>query len=224
MDALLMTDQLSREHLLTTLTERLRTRVIMSGSRMSPELSYGRHRGPVPANSRVAAVLVALYQHPQLGWTIPLTKRPDHLEHHPGQICFPGGRVEAGEDLETAAFREFVEELGCEPHAPMVLGQLTSLYVYASRNHVHPIVCVMECPKHFWRPDPNEVAEVIELPIQRLLDPAARIRVKKTRQLGQSKDPKCQFSFIAPAFEHDGDEIWGATAMLLDELATVLQA
>ena len=78
-------------------------------------LSYGRHRGPARVASRLAAVAVMLYQEPNGEWTIPLTLRPASLQHHGGQVCLPGGRVEPDEEVYAAAVREFEEELGIPP-------------------------------------------------------------------------------------------------------------
>ena len=72
-------------------------------------LCYGRHRGPIFASTRQAAVLILLVQSPE-GWQIPMTIRPAGMQQHAGQVCFPGGALEAGEDVEDAA-KEAFEEL-----------------------------------------------------------------------------------------------------------------
>jgi len=159
---------------------------------MAPQLAYGRHRGPVPKQVRQAAVLVAMFQHPELGWVVPLTIRPKHLEHHPGQICFPGGGVEQDEDHESAARREFTEELGVPTIDAIVVGELSRIYVYASRHCVTPVVCLMPQPTPSWIPDPSEVADVIEFPLRSLRQPesqvvirkSARVELKRPRDLG----------------------------------------
>ena len=132
-------------------------------SKMSPALSYGRHRGPYPFDSRHAAVLIAIYKAENGCWTIPLTRRPRSLKHHGGQICLPGGRLEPGESPKEAALREFEEELGVRPQQVVDCGELDTQYVYNSNNRVHPVVAMIDAPERPWRPDPVEVDEVIPL-------------------------------------------------------------
>ena len=213
--------------------------------RLVPELSYGRHRGPARPQSRIAAVAVTLYHCPKQGWVIPLTLRPLSLQHHAGQICLPGGRVEAGETMFEAAFREFREELGVDPEVTTFCGQLSPQYVYASDNLVHPVVALIEHPGP-WNPDPVEVAQVITLPLGQLekmvpepssqnadgsfsrkvrKSPDAKRRgseVIKQRAVMADSGEVDQLRFRAPSFSHQDHQIWGATALILDQLARVL--
>ena len=213
--------------------------------RLVPELSYGRHRGPARPQSRIAAVAVALYQCPDQGWVIPLTLRPLFLQHHAGQICLPGGRVEVGETIFEAAFREFREELGVDAKVTAFCGQLSPQYVYASDNLVHPVVALIEHPGT-WNPDPLEVAQVITLPLSRLEAMVPELSEKNTEgsfsgKVSKSLDPKYrgsqitkqrrvmaktrevdQLRFRVPAIMHKDHQIWGATALILDQLAQVL--
>ena len=213
--------------------------------RLVPELSYGRHRGPARPQSRIAAVAVTLYHCPTQGWVIPLTLRPLNLQHHAGQICLPGGRVEAGETMFEAAFREFREELGVDPEVTTFCGQLSPQYVYASDNLVHPVVAVIEHPGA-WDPDPVEVAQVITLPLARLETMVPELSSQNAdgsfpRKVSKSFGSKCrgsqvikhrgvmadtgevdQLRFRAPALIHQDHQIWGATALILDQLARVL--
>ena len=219
------------------------TRTKLRRSHMAPTLAYGRHRGPISAKVRHAAVLAALYLHPDLGWVVPLTLRPKHLEHHPGQICFPGGGVERGEDHVTAAIREFTEELGVPIQQTPILGELSTTYVYASRHQVRPFVCVMKCPEADWVPDPKEVEEVIEFPLRVLRSPESKSEIRNStvvqkvpvKETGFGGDPYCtllgngikemhekQLTFHAPCYFYSVHCIWGATAMILDELSVVL--
>ncbi len=213
--------------------------------RLVPELSYGRHRGPARPQSRIAAVAVTLYHCPNQGWVIPLTLRPLNLQHHAGQICLPGGRVEAGETMFEAAFREFREELGVDPEVTTFCGQLSPQYVYASDNLVHPVVALIEHPGP-WNPDPVEVAQVITLPLTQLETMVPEPSSQNAdgvfaRKVSKSRDAKCrgsqvikqrgvmadtgevdQLRFRAPALTHQDHQIWGATALILDQLARVL--
>ncbi len=193
---------------------------------MTPQLAYGRHRGPARMNSRQAAVAVGLYFDPDEGWIVPLTRRPHALRHHGGQICFPGGRIEAGETPTAAALREFEEELGIAADVVEICGELPMQYVYASDNEVTPVVCVLRKPSRPWQPDPAEVDEVIHLPLQ---IPCQRSSVGSfwhQRCVQAARDPQidvAEFRFSAPAFEYQSLRIWGATAVILDQLAQCLQ-
>lgn len=188
---------------------------------MTPSLAYGRHRGPSSAGARRAAVAVALYEGAD-GWTIPLTLRPTALQHHGGQVCLPGGRVERGEQVREAALREFEEELGIRPRVMVDAGWLSTQYVYASDNLVHPLVFTIEPPDRGWKPDPIEVAEVIPLPLAAIADPKCRVKLTRERSVRRAGRVVGQLSFRAAAIRHEGHEIWGATAMILEELARIL--
>ncbi len=224
---------------------RLRDGTPLPRPRLVPELAYGRHRGPALPQSRIAAVAVTLYHCSTQGWVIPLTLRPLNLQHHAGQICLPGGRVEAGETIFEAAFREFREELGVDAKVITFCGQLSPQYVYASDNLVHPVVALIEHPGG-WNPDPVEVAEVITLPLSRLETMVSEFFSLNTQggfsgKVSKSLDAKYsgsqvikqhgvmsktgevdQLRFRAPALNHQDHQIWGATALILDQLARVL--
>jgi 8-oxo-dGTP pyrophosphatase MutT (NUDIX family) len=216
-------ESISPDELATRLTTRLSDSRVLPKPRMSPELSYGRHRGPAPAQSRVAAVAVALYFDPESGWTLPLTLRPSTLQHHGGQVCLPGGRLEPGENPLQAALREFEEELGVAPGLIADCGELSRQYVYASGNLVHPVVTIIEPPGHSWVPDPSEVDEVIPLPVAALLDPRRRQQLTKRRVVRVKTKEVDRLVFRADAFQYDRHMVWGATALILDQLAQILQ-
>jgi 8-oxo-dGTP pyrophosphatase MutT (NUDIX family) len=195
---------------------------LLPRSTVAPSLSYGRHRGPASLSSRVAAVALTLFQDDQRQWMIPLTLRPRCLQHHGGQVCLPGGRVEPQEDLYNAALREFEEELGIEPRVIRRCGELSRQYVYASDNLVHPIVLVIEPPQQPWRPDPTEVEQVIVLPLAELLDRGCRGEMLREYQVRSGDQVLDTLAFRAAAFVHRGHKIWGATAMILDQLVQLL--
>ncbi len=212
---------------LTDRLAQLRTRSARHGLQwnMTPPLAYGRHRGPARLNSRRAAVAVGLYLDPEAGWILPLTRRPRTLRHHGGQICFPGGRIEAGETPTQAALREFSEELGIPADVVEICGELPVQYVYASDNEVTPIVCVLRKPSGPWQPDPGEVDEVIHLPLQVPCQQSPVASIWYQRCVQAAADPEtlvAHFRFRAPAFEYRSRRIWGATAVILDQLAQCL--
>jgi 8-oxo-dGTP pyrophosphatase MutT (NUDIX family) len=193
---------------------------------MTPELAYGRHRGPSKRNSRQAAVAVALFYDPDHGFLLPLTRRPNTLRHHGGQICFPGGRIELGETPVQAALREFEEELGLSPDLLKICGQLPKQYVYASDNEVTPVVCMLRKPESDWIPDPGEVDEVIHLPLAAILEDADVMTIWQQRAVRSAIQPQrelAQVRFQVPAFTFRDQRIWGATAVILDQLAQCLR-
>lgn len=216
---------------------------------MTPELAYGRHRGPAGIRSRQAAVAVVLLHDNERGWTIPLTRRPTTLRHHGGQICFPGGRIEPNESAEQAALREFEEELGVGLGPLQACGRLPQQYVYASDNEVTPFVFVAPRPDVPWSPDPVEVDEVLEMPLSALVDNPVIQPVSQNRELRApitsgspatdlSHETSCgltspsegegvdkiasRFQFHAPAYSFSEYFIWGATAVILNHLAQCL--
>lgn len=136
-----------------------------------------------------------------------LTKRHDDLNSHAGQISFPGGRREEGETLEATALREAHEEVGVEPAALTILGELTSLYILPSDYEVHPFVAWHDGQPTFTR-QADEVDEILEVPIAHLLDPA-----------NQYEEPWeiRGYQLIVPYYLVGKHKVWGATAMMLSE-------
>lgn len=206
------------------LSRQLAANLALPRSRGAPSLSYGRHRGPAPSSARVAAVAVTLFQDAGGEWIIPLTLRPRSLQHHGGQICLPGGRVEAGEDVFSAAMREFEEELGVPPQVVRRCGELSSLYVYASHNLVHPVVAVIDRPATPWQPDPIEVEQVIPVPLGALLEDTHRAELVRRRSVRRGGQLVGKMTFRATAIQYDGQFIWGATALILEQLAQILRS
>jgi 8-oxo-dGTP pyrophosphatase MutT (NUDIX family) len=183
-----------------------------SHRRLAPELAYGRHRGPAPKYAYHAAVLVALWLDHDNQWIIPLTLRPKHMADHGGQISLPGGRSDPGETTWRTASRELGEELGCSIDYLQPVGNLSPIYVYASRHIVKPMIGAFT-QKPAFRPNPEEVAELIDLPVQDLLSDDA---------IGIGVMQKGAAQLEAPGFRIQGHFVWGATAMVLAELRTLL--
>jgi len=189
---------------------------------LAPSLAYGRHRGPAPETARRAAVAIAILKRADGSAFIPLTLRPKSLKHHGGQISLPGGKVELGESDLQAAMREFHEELGIAIHEPSCCGSLPPVYVYASDNLVSPIVITAAAPSLPWEPDLLEVDRVIELPIEVLGMRRSRVRITRRRAIQREHQTVDEYKFTSPAFRFEDHRIWGATAMLLGELAGLL--
>jgi 8-oxo-dGTP pyrophosphatase MutT (NUDIX family) len=152
---------------------------------------------------RPAAVLLPLYDREGEA-TVLLTRRTEHLRHHRGEIAFPGGRRHPGDtDLQATALRETKEEMGIRPADVTVLGRLDDC-VSVHGYHVVPFVGTFPWPYPF-RPDPSEIAEVIEVPLAALRDPA-RWHTEDWRHRGRLQP--VHFCTI------DRHVIWGLTAAI----------
>lgn len=180
---------------------------------MSPRPRRGWRPGSLPDDCRPAAALLLLY--PRRGEVhLLLTQRHADLPAHAGQVSLPGGAVEPGEPLATAALREAHEEVGLDPELVTLLGQLTPLHIPASGFHLHPFVGVAE---HLGELAPSdvEVARVLEVPLEELV--TGRHLHVETRELrGRPVE--------VPFFGVEDLKLWGATAMVLAELLSVLGA
>lgn len=179
----------------------------------APELAYGRHQGPQPADARPAAVLALFYPRDQI-WNLVLTLRSDHLPDHPGQVSFPGGALKTGESAEQGALRELNEELGVATDRVELVGRLSPIYVFNSNFGVQPIVGMLDESPVF-RSNASEVAEVIEVPLSALL---------KWVPENMQWILQPSVSFIAPAVSWQQRKVWGATLLILGELIEVLRA
>lgn len=191
-------------------------------SQFAPELAYGRHQGPPGFQARPASVAVLLY--PSAGeWMLPLTLRPPHLSSHGGQVSLPGGACERGESAITAAQRELQEELGVGPESTRIVGRLSDVYVFVSDFLVTPIVMSVEF-RPDWRLDPDEVAELIEVPLSDLTNPASYGDHILRHAVGDAADPAgSAVEFRAPHIVCGRHLVWGATTVILGELISNLQ-
>jgi 8-oxo-dGTP pyrophosphatase MutT (NUDIX family) len=176
----------------------------------SPQRS-GWRAGHFPTDSRTAAGLLLLYPRDR-DVAVPLTIRASGLARHAGQISLPGGATDPGETLSEAALREASEEIGVDPSAVRVLGELTPVHVLVSGFTLHPVVGVTDR-----RPDfvaaPGEVDEILEVSLDDLRD-ASRIRRGTRTREGVAVE--------YPYFDLLGHQVWGATAMILGEFICLL--
>lgn len=174
-----------------------------------------RPRRPWPeirdAGPRTAAALVLLYSRDGRPHVV-LTLRAGLLSQHGGQVSFPGGAIEPGEAIASAALREAAEEIGIDPSVVRIVGPLTPLHIPVSGFIVHPIVGVMDDTPVFHHAA-SEVECVLEVPFEVLLDPGRLHRTTRTRG---------DVLVDVPYFDIDGHQVWGATAMMLAELLTVI--
>jgi 8-oxo-dGTP pyrophosphatase MutT (NUDIX family) len=162
-----------------------------------------------------SAVMIMLYQKEAVKeWYLPVIQRPEYDGIHSGQISFPGGKKElADKTLIATALRETEEEIGISGSTIRVLGSLTSLHIEASNHSVLPVVGFFNKKPTFF-PDNKEVLEVIELPLSSLLD---SVNIKKRNIKIRNVE------LTVPYFDIDKRFIWGATAMILSELITLIK-
>ena len=159
-----------------------------------------------PAQLRPAAVLIAVTDRAEPG--ILLTQRPDTMAAHPGQVAFPGGKIEPGEDPIAAALREADEELSIAPEAVRVIGQ-TQSFVTGSGFQLTPVLGLVP-PDLTIRPDPREVASWFEVPLRYALD--QRNHVART---GLFRGISRSYTEII----WNDYRIWGITAGILANLS-----
>jgi len=163
---------------------------------------------PAPGD-RLAAVLAALVG-PE--YSLVFIRRPEFMSRHAGQISFPGGLLEDQDaSLADAALRETREELGIEPAAIEVLGSLPPVHTVVSATLVVPFVGLLATPP-IYRPQPNEVEEVFEVPIAQLEE------VERFEEMERGG-----MRFMTYRYEVDGRTIWGATAQMLHHLLEIVR-
>ena len=206
---------LTRESLVRALANgygRERRSDILTARRLAAQQGVDINLVGQPAPLTKAAVLVPLVAHED-GLTVLLTQRTAHLIHHGGQISFPGGRMEPEDpDPEAAALRETEEEIGLPASEIDVIGRLDD-YVTVTGFHITPIVGLLHPPLTF-SPDEFEVAEIFEVPLSFIMDPANHQRDSRMLPSGEKR-----YFYALPYGER---YIWGATAGMLVNLYEVL--
>jgi 8-oxo-dGTP pyrophosphatase MutT (NUDIX family) len=167
----------------------------------------GVEAGP---SHRRAGVLVPLFVRDRTLWIV-FTRRTETVEHHRGQISFPGGAEEPDDDdLSRTALRETEEELGVRASDVVLLGRLSPM-VTVTDFYVEPYVAALPQP-YVFTPAESEIAEVVEVPVAALRDPA----IKETRFLPGRDEPVL-------FYRYGNHVIWGATARMLAELLEALE-
>lgn len=171
--------------------------------------------GLLPPEVRIAeaAVLVGLVPRPDTGTQVLLTRRTDALRHHGGQVSFPGGRVERDDaGVLGAALRESHEEIALDQRQVAPLGFLDP-FLTVSGFRVTPVVAAID-PDYVPRPDPGEVAEVFEVPLEFLMSAAHLHQVEM--EFGGRRRSVLEYDW-------PGQRIWGATAAILYNLRRRLE-
>ena len=177
--------------------------------KMAPQLRLENRHGYY----QNAAVMILLYIRTG-SWHTVLMKRPEYAGAHSNQISLPGGKSEESDaNLQETALREIREEIGIDDKRIRILGNLSRLHIPVSGIEVLPVVGYYPEEPDF-QPDPSEVAYLIEVPLEDLLNP--RNTREKIRTL------MCKLVKV-PYFEIGDEQVWGATAMILSEFLEVIR-
>lgn len=164
---------------------------------------------------RKSAVSVILYEEANTLHFV-LIQRPVYEGTHGGQISFPGGKLEETDsDLEHTARRETQEEIGIQLTKNQLLGSLSTVFIPVSQFIVQPFVYFLE-EKPIFIPDQREVAEIIHPPLIHLLDSAS----KQTKSMDVASGVRMK---NVPYFQLSNKTVWGATALILNELKWLLK-
>ena len=184
-------------------------------ARLAPQPRRQWPAGFNPARVRNAAGLLLVYPDATSAAAhLVLTVRSDMVQRHRGQVSLPGGVVEPGETFEQAALREAHEEIALPVDADIrLLGALTPLDIPISGFRLHAIVAATPVRPPLV-PSDGEVARILDVRIDDLLDPARLVHMARDRDGLPAS--------VVPTFQIGGAEIWGATAMILSEFLSLL--
>lgn len=163
---------------------------------------------------KVAAVMMLFYPKEDLTHLV-LIVRNTYKGVHSAQVAFPGGKYEDEDVVFTnTALRETHEEVGVHPDKMQIIKPFTPMYIPPSNFMVHPFlgICTEEI---LFIPEPSEVAAIIELPLSVFLSEDIVVETNLTTSYANN--------IKVPAFDIDGNIVWGATAMMLSELKEVLK-
>ena len=160
----------------------------------------------VQGGRQESAVLVPLFADADGAAHVVFTERRHDLRRHPGEISFPGGRRDPGEELIETALREAHEEIGLPPGVVQVVGALEPVGTYVTNYAIYPFVGVIE-PGFEWVIGEAEVAQVLELPLAALVAGAGERRMKRRG-----------ITFRTHTYEVGSHMIWGATARIVADL------
>lgn len=205
---------------LIPLSEKLSTRLVqalpgsaahepMRANPVGPIKPKFEHKVPPKPGS----VLILLYKD-EGKIKFPLIKRPEYPGAHSGQISLPGGKAEPGENYIQTALREGEEEIGIHSAQLNVVGRLSEFFVIPSNYLIVPVVAYTTTKPKFI-PQESEVVKILEGNIDELLQEDAI----QTKEILAAK----KYPMLAPHFLIEGEIVWGATAMMLNEFRMVVR-
>jgi 8-oxo-dGTP pyrophosphatase MutT (NUDIX family) len=174
-----------------------------------------RHYVDAPAEAKQAAVLMALFPKNEEWHILFIERNANDRDHHGGQIGFPGGKAELGDaSMLATALREAEEEVGIGREEVKVIGGLTELYIPVSNFQVHPFLGYLE-EKPNYLLQAEEVNAVLEVPL-------SHFQLTKVRRSTDIRiAPQITLKHV-PYFDVQGRVLWGATAMMLNELLEII--
>ena len=190
----------------------------LSLSDVRARLAYlppARAAAVVAPSARAAAVLIPIFEEAGEARLI-LTKRPETMPSHQGEIAFPGGKVDQETDVDamSAARREAHEEICLDPSLGEVVAELDAIGTAASRFTIRPFVALL-AHRPALVPHPREVVAVFDVAISELLDPAA---YREEHWQGRAAADGGTGSLAVHFYELPGETVWGATARILTNL------
>lgn len=177
---------------------------------MRAQLASNRFKGK-DREKQIGAVLIVFWQ-AENEIVFPLIKRTVYDGVHSGQISLPGGKAEPPETVIKTALREAEEEIGLPQNQVKVIGNLSPIEIMASQFLVTPVVGFVETLPSL-KPNTQEVQRILTINLETLLNPS----VMAAKEIVVSGYP-----VMAPYFALDGEIVWGATAMILNELRWIL--
>jgi 8-oxo-dGTP pyrophosphatase MutT (NUDIX family) len=149
-----------------------------------------------------------------------LTRRSTAMRTHRGEVSFPGGRLDEGEDPASAARREADEEVGLDPSLVTTVGWLHPVMTMVSASLIVPVIATVPA-RPLLVPNPTEVERVFDVALAELADPAV-FHEERWRIPGRVTEGSTDGSFPVWFFEISGEMIWGATARMIHELLSVV--
>jgi 8-oxo-dGTP pyrophosphatase MutT (NUDIX family) len=177
--------------------------------RIRPALAPASSVDLLPGEALAAVLIPVLASAPEP--RLVFTRRTDTLTRHPGEISFPGGIADPGEDPAAAVLREAEEELGLSPSDVELLGALEAVHTRVTQILIVPFVGMLWADPRF-TPNPAEIAEVLEFPLSALAS------------VGAEREFEWEgTSFQTYVYDMDGHVIWGATARILWSFIDLLQ-
>ena len=202
----------SFEHIIDSITSNLQN--TLPGEKAHLELwPEGRKLFEVNTPLKSAAVLILIYPDENNNASTVFIKRSSYDGHHSDQISLPGGKVDTNDkSLEETAIRESHEEIGINRQDVNIIGALSNIQIPTSSFNVTPFIGIIPYNPLF-KADNNEVADIITISLTELID----LQIQFTHKLIKNT------SYKIPYFPLNKEVLWGATAMIINELRYVLK-